>query len=59
MPTGTDRTTEGAEYRAVVERYDSRPNQCTIFRADLPEPERGRVWITAREHSYVDLALMR
>jgi len=59
MPTGTDRTTEGAEYRAIVERYDTRPNQCTIFRSDLPESDRTTTWITAHDGSYVALALMR
>lgn len=55
---GTDRTT-GEQYSAIVERYDGRPNQCTIFRTDVPESDRTTTWVTANEGSYVDLVLVR
>ncbi|QGA82406.1 Uncharacterized protein LC1Hm_1352 [Halomicrobium sp. LC1Hm] len=51
----TDRTTAGTEYRAIVERYDARPNRCTIFRAT----DEHAAWVTADEATYVDLALVR
>ena len=56
MPSVTDRTTAGTEYRAIVERYDARPNRCTIFRAT---DEHAAAWVTADEATYVDLALVR
>lgn len=59
MPTGTDRSANGAEYRAIVERYETRPNQCTIFRADGPDHERTTSWISATDGAYVALELMR
>lgn len=59
MPTETDRPANGTEYSAIVERYDSRPNQCTIFRSDLSDIERTTTWISANEGSFVCLALMR
>jgi len=59
MPTGTDRATAGAEYRAIIERYDARPNQCTIFPSDPRAVDRTTAWISADEESYVNLALVR
>ena len=59
MPTGTDRSVDGAEYRAIVERYQTRPNQCTIFRSDGSVHERTTSWVTASDGSYVALELMR
>lgn len=47
------------EYKAVVERYETQPNQCTIFRTDVGDAELTTTWITANEGSYVDLALVR
>jgi hypothetical protein len=59
MPTGTDRPTFGVEYRAIIERYDARPNQCTIFPSDPRGAGRTTAWIAADEHSYVSLAVVR
>lgn len=42
-------------YRAVVERYQNEPNQCTIFPEDMGEDERVTTWISAKEPAYVDL----
>jgi hypothetical protein len=46
-------------YRAIVDRYQSRPNQCTIFLSEGQEGELTSTWITAHEGSYVSLSLMR
>lgn len=47
------------ELSSVVERYDDQPDECTIFRSDLPESRRLCTWISAKEGSYVDLATCR
>lgn len=44
---------------SIVERYDDQPDECTIFRSDVPEPRRLSTWISAKEGSYVDLCLWR
>lgn len=44
-----------AEFRAVVERYDDRPDQCTIFPAAASDDERMVTWVTAQGDSFVDL----
>lgn len=45
--------------QAIVEKYDNRPDQCTIFPSGSEGFERMSTWITAREGSYVDLQTMR
>lgn len=45
--------------RAIVEKYDDRPDQCTIFPSDEEGVKRMSTWITAREGSFVDLQTMR
>ena len=44
---------------SIIERYDDQPDECTIFRSDLPESRRLCTWISAKEGSYVDLATCR
>jgi len=56
MPSVSDRTGTGTEYRAIVDRFDARPNRCTIFQSSS---EDGDAWVSAPEESYVDLVLMR
>lgn len=55
MPRESTRAA-GREYRAIVERYDTRPNQCTIFSSDGSDTT---TWVSAREGSFVSLALMQ
>jgi len=45
---------ETAHLKSVIERYNERPDQCTIF-----DPEQCSTWITAKEDSYVDLCICR
>lgn len=54
-----DRTHRRAdpEFRAVVERYDDEPDQCTIFPVD--EDDRESTWITAEAPGFVDLNTQR
>jgi hypothetical protein len=44
------------QFRAVVERYEGAPNQCTIFPADASGGERRTAWVTAVEPGFVHLA---
>jgi hypothetical protein len=44
------------ELDSVVEHYDDQPDECTIFRSDIPESRRLSTWITATEGGYVDLS---
>jgi hypothetical protein len=46
-------------YRAVVEAYEDRPDQCTIFPREAAGIDRMSTWITAREGSYVSIEKMR
>jgi len=45
--------------RAVVERYEDAPNQCTIYPEESDDHERMATWITAQEPAFVDLAVVR
>jgi len=49
----------GQSLQAIVEKYDERPDQCTIFPSRTDGVERMSTWITAREGSFVDLQTMR
>jgi len=51
--------TSPVEVESVIERYDEEPDECTIFRADIPDRQRLSTWISAKEGSYVDLCLCR
>lgn len=46
-------------FRAVVEEYDDRADQCTIYPRETAGIDRMSTWITAREGSYVRLDEMR
>ena len=45
--------------RAVVERYEDAPNQCTIYPEESDDHERMATWITALEPAFVDLTIVR
>jgi hypothetical protein len=42
-------------FRAILERYENAPDQCTIFPAGRDPSERVTTWITAEAPSFVDL----
>jgi hypothetical protein len=42
-------------FKAVVEEYEDRPDQCTIYPAREGQFERMTTWITARDGSYFSL----
>jgi hypothetical protein len=44
------------QFRAIVERYEHAPNQCTIFPADASDDEHRTAWVTAAEPGFVHLA---
>jgi hypothetical protein len=49
----------GREYRAVVETYDSEPDECTIFpnsTADRRDEDISSTWVSAKAPWFVDLA---
>ena len=46
-------------YRAVVEEYEDKPDQCTIFPRESAGIDRMETWITAREGSYIRLDRVR
>jgi triacylglycerol esterase/lipase EstA (alpha/beta hydrolase family) len=48
-----------AEPKAVIERYEDRPNQCTIFVPGESEVETMSTWITADEDSFCHLETVR
>ena len=47
------------EWASVIDRYDDRPNECTIFRFDVPEEGGRSSWITAEEGSYIHVTMQR
>jgi hypothetical protein len=49
----------GQPLQVIVEKYDERPDQCTIFPSQSDGVERMSTWITATEGSFVDLQTMR
>lgn len=57
LQTATDAGPVALE--SIIERYEDQPNECTIYRSDLPEGRRLSTWISAKEGSYVDLQLWR
>lgn len=63
MQNGTDsnQSDEGerSDLRAIIERYEGAPNQCTIFPGETARSERLETWITAKEPAFVDLRSVR
>lgn len=54
-PQGESRTESNrAGVRAIIERYQNEPDQCTIFPEDADDEQRLTTWITAKEPFYVD-----
>ncbi len=49
----------GQPLQAIVEKYEERPDQCTIFPSQTDGVERMSTWITATEGSFVDLQTIR
>ena len=45
--------------RAIVERYDDAPDQCTIYPSGTDDHERMATWITATDPGFVDLQDVR
>jgi hypothetical protein len=54
-----DNAVSSRELRAVVERYEDAPDQCTIFPTGLDDHERMATWVSAREPSFVELEAVR
>lgn len=46
-------------YRAVVEEYEGKRDQCTIFPRESTGIDRMATWVTAQEGSFVRLDEMR
>lgn len=59
MPDSPQMQSPSLTLESVIERYDQRPDTCTIFRADVPPDRRPATAITAAEGSYVDLVMCR
>lgn len=49
----------GRQLRAVVERNDRAPDQCTIYPAGVDEHRRMAAWISASESGFVELDTLR
>lgn len=47
------------ELRAVVERYEDAPDECTIYPAGVDDHKRMATWISATEPSFVELDAVR
>lgn len=56
---GNGREVSGQQLQAIVEKYEDRPDQCTIFPSASDGVERMSTWVTAREGSFVDIQTMR
>ena len=55
----SDRAAPTWELRAVVERYDDAPDECTIYPAGVDEHKRMATWISASEPAFVELGAVR
>jgi hypothetical protein len=51
--------TETPHLRAVVERYENRPDQCTIYPENDDGIDRTTTWITAIGSAFVDVSRTR
>lgn len=51
--------TDDQPLKAVIERYDDRPNQCTIYRRDGDGVDQTAAWITAEEDAFCHLETVR
>ena len=59
MPTLDSPESRAPRLEAVVERYDGRSDQCTIYPADAEEMERMTTWITAEDPAFVAVSQLR
>lgn len=50
---------ESGQIESIIERYNERPDQCTIFDPQGHDTNGYSAWITAKEGSYVDLNFCR
>jgi hypothetical protein len=56
---GNGKEVPAQELQAIVEKYDDRPDQCTIFPTGSDGVKRMSTWVSAREGSFVDLLTVR
>jgi hypothetical protein len=56
---GNGKEVSAQELQAIVEKYEERPDQCTIFPSNSEGVERMSTWVSAREGSFVDVGTMR
>jgi hypothetical protein len=56
---GNGKEVSGQQLQAIVEKYEDRPDQCTIFPSSSEGVERMSTWVSAREGSFVDLQTIR
>jgi len=56
---GSGKEVPAQQLEAIVEKYETRPDQCTIFPSSTEGVERMSTWVSAREGSFVDLQTMR
>lgn len=59
MPRLDSPESNAPRLEAVVERYDGRSDQCTIYPADAEEMERMTTWITAEDPAFVAVSQLR
>jgi hypothetical protein len=52
-------TSTHGDYRAVVDRYEDEPNQCTIYTADDGDDCERTAWIRARAPYFLDIRAHR
>lgn len=56
---GNGQEVSAQQLQAIVEKYEDRPDQCTIFPSANEGVERMSTWVTASEGSFVDIQTMR
>ncbi len=56
---GNGREVSAQKLQAIVEKYEERPDQCTIFPSSDNGVERMSMWVTAKEGSFVSIQTMR
>lgn len=59
MSSRADRLPDDSYLTATVVEYEDEPDQCTIHPENVPEGQRTKEWISAKEGSYFILEDLR
>ncbi|MCW8172130.1 DUF7511 domain-containing protein [Natrialba swarupiae] len=59
LETAAEYSRPSIDLEAIVVRYESRPDQCTVVPQECPEEKRLTTWLSADLRSFVELDEVR